>query len=137
MSFTWLPTWRHARSEIEIVESPIEAWFADKHHTRFCVLTDGTLWWGDSEHVVHGDLTRVAPATGRGFAVAAGVLMKYRASWYLTSCEFAPWIHDDDRKDAERLQALLGKLTTWQKDTANLGTIRLWGRGEDDDVPGV
>ncbi len=117
-SFLWTPTWRHAKAPIEIVRHPHAPWFAEREHTRFVLLADGRLWWGDGLCVVHGDLQRAAAETvAPGMGIGAGVLMRDPAAdgaWVLAALELSP-VFGISRGGAH-LAKLLANLATWRDD---------------------
>ena len=123
----WTATWRRAGKPIDVVEHPTATWFMDKLHTRFVVLLDGRVLWGDGSCVIHGDLTRAAADghAGGPLGLLAGVVMRGGRGepWFLAALEYSPLAVSRDRVEAGWVEAIIKRLSSWREDTTTLGEL--------------
>jgi hypothetical protein len=131
----WLPTWRRTDYPIKIIEHPEEgptcpSFFEAREHTRFCLLADGRILWGDGLYVMHADLTRAATSKFACESLMEGVVMKVPATgkWCVPLIDYHPLVgrQEDHTKTALKL---LSQLESWKADTKDITPYLLGDEG--------
>lgn len=79
-SYKFRPKFRN--DTVEVVTNPTDDWFDNivnlRHNLRFTVLQDGSVWFGDSTNVTHGDIMALGSEILReeqGNGIIAGVIL--------------------------------------------------------------
>lgn len=125
----FLPEWRAAKEEIELVLRPTREWFnalmPDENGNvtvRFSFMDDGELYFGDAYTVMHADIMRLRGEgtrdTERSFPVFLGTLSRVDNVWRFGIVQAAVC---GGPRSVSRLRGLLRHHDDWREVVTVLG----------------